>query len=44
MAGAVVMYDRVRSLGRFPPRPIGEGGLVGGKRRLPHVKIGRRGD
>jgi len=24
-AGAIVMYDRVRSLGRFPPRPIGEG-------------------
>ena len=44
MAGAVVMYDRVRSLGRFPPRPIGEGGLVGGKRRLPQLKIGRRGD
>ena len=26
MAGAIVMYDRVRSLGHFPPRPIGEGG------------------
>src|SRR5262249_47106881 len=26
MAGAIVMYDRVRSLGRFPPRPVGEGG------------------
>lgn len=26
MAGAVVMYDRVRSLARFPERPIGEGG------------------
>src|SRR5215468_10248331 len=26
MAGAIVMYDRVRSLGRFPPRPLGEGG------------------
>jgi tRNA G18 (ribose-2'-O)-methylase SpoU len=22
MAGAIVMYDRVRSLGRFAPRPI----------------------
>lgn len=22
MAGAIVMYDRVRSLGRFPPRPV----------------------
>lgn len=26
MAGAVVMYDRVRTLGRFPPRPMLEGG------------------
>jgi tRNA G18 (ribose-2'-O)-methylase SpoU len=42
MAGAVVMYDRVRSLGRFPPRPVGEGGPVGDKRRLPQLKIGRR--
>jgi hypothetical protein len=25
MAGAIVMYDRVRCLGRFPPRPILEG-------------------
>ena len=24
-AGAIVMYDRVRSLGRFAPRPVGEG-------------------
>jgi len=22
MAGAIVMYDRIRSLGRFPPRPL----------------------
>ena len=44
MAGAIVMYDRVRSLGRFPPRPIGEGGPISGKRRLPQLKIGRRGD
>jgi tRNA G18 (ribose-2'-O)-methylase SpoU len=29
MAGAVVMYDRVRSLGRFPPRPLVEGGPAG---------------
>ena len=28
MAGAIVMYDRVRCLGRFPPRPIGEGAAV----------------
>lgn len=26
MAGAIVMYDRVRSLGRFAPKPVGEGG------------------
>jgi tRNA G18 (ribose-2'-O)-methylase SpoU len=26
MAGAIVMYDRVRSLARFPDRPVGEGG------------------
>lgn len=26
MAGAIVMYDRVRSLGRFAERPVGEGG------------------
>jgi len=26
MAGAIVMYDRVRSLGRFAPRPVSEGG------------------
>jgi tRNA G18 (ribose-2'-O)-methylase SpoU len=25
MAGAIVMYDRVRTLGRFPPRPLTEG-------------------
>ncbi len=24
-AGAIVMYDRIRSLGRFPARPVGEG-------------------
>jgi tRNA G18 (ribose-2'-O)-methylase SpoU len=26
MAGAIVMYDRVRSLAPFPERPVGEGG------------------
>lgn len=26
MAGAIVMYDRTRSLARFPDRPVGEGG------------------
>lgn len=39
MAGAIVMYDRVRSLGRFAPRPIGEGGPEGA-RTFPR-KIGR---
>jgi tRNA G18 (ribose-2'-O)-methylase SpoU len=28
MAGAVVMYDRVRTLGRFAPRPLIEGGTI----------------
>jgi tRNA G18 (ribose-2'-O)-methylase SpoU len=28
MAGAIVMYDRVRSLGRFAPRPVSEGAQV----------------
>ena len=29
MAGAIVMYDRLRCLGRFPPRPLSEGGPAG---------------
>ena len=28
MAGAIVMYDRVRSLGRFEPRPLSEEDLA----------------
>jgi tRNA G18 (ribose-2'-O)-methylase SpoU len=28
MAGAIVMYDRIRTLGRHTPRPVGEGGPV----------------
>ncbi|MEZ5775948.1 MAG: RNA methyltransferase [Hyphomicrobiaceae bacterium] len=28
MAGAIVMYDRVRSLGTFPPRPVSPGGAL----------------
>ena len=39
MAGAIVMYDRVRSLGRFAARPIGEGGPIEGP--APHVQGGR---
>ena len=41
MAGAIVMYDRVRSLGRFAPRPIGEGGPPGATEPPPRRKIGR---
>jgi tRNA G18 (ribose-2'-O)-methylase SpoU len=40
MAGAIVMYDRVRSLGRFPPRPVGEGGAIA--QRPARQKVGRR--
>ena len=39
MAGAIGRYDRVRSLGRFAPRPIGEGGPAGGPTR--RAKVGR---
>jgi tRNA G18 (ribose-2'-O)-methylase SpoU len=39
MAGAIVMYDRVRSLGRFAPRPLGEGGAAAP--RPGRRKIGR---
>lgn len=39
MAGAIVMYDRVRSLGRFAARPVSEGGPVGDLE--PHVQGGR---
>jgi hypothetical protein len=39
MAGAIVMYDRVRSLGRFAARPVGEGGPVIAPE--PHVQGGR---
>jgi tRNA G18 (ribose-2'-O)-methylase SpoU len=42
MAGAVVMYDRVRSLGRFAPRPVREGGLSAGSGVIGRSKIGRK--
>jgi tRNA G18 (ribose-2'-O)-methylase SpoU len=42
MAGAIVMYDRVRCLGRFPPRPIGEGGEAGKPVPMVGRKLGRR--
>lgn len=35
MAGAIVMYDRVRTLARFPERPVGEGGPR--EEDAPHV-------
>ena len=34
-AGAIVMYDRMLSLGRFAPRPVRSGGPTGPLR--PHV-------
>jgi tRNA G18 (ribose-2'-O)-methylase SpoU len=44
MAGAIVMYDRVRALGRFEPRPIGEGGPTAGSGPRAGRKIGRGTD
>jgi len=43
MAGAIVMYDRIRCLGRFPARPVGEGGPEGKPPPLPARKVGRKG-
>ena len=37
MAGAIVMYDRARSLGRFAPRPLNEGSAI----PLPEHQHGR---
>jgi tRNA G18 (ribose-2'-O)-methylase SpoU len=39
-AGSIVMYDRIRSLGRYPPRPVGEGGRLAP--RGPRPKAGRK--
>ena len=41
MAGAIVMYDRVRCLGRFADRPVGEGGPAGAPGAIPGRKVGR---
>ena len=41
MAGAIVMYDRVRCLGRFADRPVGEGGPPGEPGPIPGRKVGR---
>jgi tRNA G18 (ribose-2'-O)-methylase SpoU len=38
IAGAIIMYDRARSLGRFPDRPVREGGPEG----KPSLKIARK--
>lgn len=35
MAGAIVMYDRVKTLARFAERPVGEGGPQ--EADIPHV-------
>ena len=35
-AGAIVMYDRIRTLGRHAPRPVSEGPPVERVERLPH--------
>jgi len=37
-AGAIIMYDRLRSLGRFAPRPITEG--AEGAAPEPHIRGG----
>lgn len=42
MAGAIVMYDRARALGRFAPRPIHEGGKPAGGPMLGSGKLGRK--
>ena len=44
MAGAIVMYDRVRSLGRFAERPVGEGGPDGAERAPDKTRAARRLD
>ena len=42
MAGAIVMYDRVRSLGRFAPRPVRAGGTAANPVRNIAGKVGRK--
>lgn len=36
IAGAIVMYDRVLSMGRFAPRPVRAGGPTETAQKLPH--------
>ena len=42
MAGAIVMYDRIKSLGHWPERPLMPGGPLTGAEttRAPHVRGG----
>jgi tRNA G18 (ribose-2'-O)-methylase SpoU len=42
MAGAIVMYDRARSVGRFAERPIGEGGPRDARPPGASRKVGRQ--
>jgi tRNA G18 (ribose-2'-O)-methylase SpoU len=37
-AGAIIMYDRLRTLGRFAPRPVTEGAEAG--ELAPHIQGG----
>ncbi|MEX1147771.1 MAG: TrmH family RNA methyltransferase, partial [Sphingomonadales bacterium] len=37
-AGAVVMYDRIRTLGRFSPRPVRVGGPAQGGKMSGHTE------
>jgi tRNA G18 (ribose-2'-O)-methylase SpoU len=41
MAGAIVMYDRVRTLARFADRPVSEGGPPGLLPRSAHAPLGK---
>jgi tRNA G18 (ribose-2'-O)-methylase SpoU len=38
-AGAIVMYDRTLSLGRFAPRPVRSGGPVGAMEKHVHGEV-----
>ena len=40
MAGAIVMYDRVKSLARFADRPLTEGGPIEPPQRRGHATPG----
>ena len=43
-AGAVVMYDRIKTLGRYAQRPVTEGPPQEGLERLPHgLPVSRTG-